>query len=44
MDREPSTAQRLIDAKIQELPQPVDGNLPAIVMGELNNFGVKAAS
>ena len=29
---------RLIDAKIQELPKPVDGNLPAIVMGELNKL------
>ncbi|KAF6240067.1 hypothetical protein HO173_001677 [Letharia columbiana] len=28
----------LIDAKLQELPEPIDGNLPAIVMGELNRF------
>lgn len=28
----------LIDAKLQELPEPINGNLPAIVMGELNKF------
>lgn len=28
----------LIDAKLQELPKPIGGNLPALVMGELNKF------
>ena len=28
----------LIDVKLQELPEPINGNLPAIVMGELNMF------
>lgn len=28
----------LIDAKIRELPKPINGNLPAIVMAQLNNF------
>ena len=28
----------LIDVKLRELPEPIDGNLPAIVMGELNKF------